>query len=125
VKQSADDLGTGGWDPNYGWGRVNAANAVAGAAAPDTTPPTISITSPTEGANVNNNIAVEVDATDNVAVTKVELYVDGELTSTAKTAPFATKWYAKRARTGAHTLQCKAYDAAGNVGVSSVVTVNR
>lgn len=125
VKQSADDLGTAGWDANYGWGRVNAANAVAGGPAPDTTPPTIAITAPTEGSNVNNNVAVEVDATDNVGVTKVELYVDGELTSTAKSAPFTTKWYAKRARAGAHTLQCKAYDAADNVGLSAVVTVNR
>ncbi len=92
---------------------------------PDTAPPSVDITSPTNGSSVNANMSVEVDVSDNVGVTKVELYVDGELTSTAKFAPFSMKWYAKRERPGAHTLQCKAYDAAGNVGTSSVVTVTR
>src|SRR5438093_6643264 len=27
IKQSADDLGSAGWDSSYGWGRVNAARA--------------------------------------------------------------------------------------------------
>ena len=31
LKQSADDLGAPGWDPVYGWGRVNAQKAVAAA----------------------------------------------------------------------------------------------
>jgi thermitase len=49
LKQNADDLGTPGWDSSYGWGRINAAravNAASGGGAPDTTPPTVSITSP-------------------------------------------------------------------------------
>jgi len=29
LKQSADDLGAAGWDPLYGWGRVNAQKAVS------------------------------------------------------------------------------------------------
>jgi subtilisin family serine protease len=33
LKQSADDLGPAGWDPSYGWGRVNAARAVQMAVA--------------------------------------------------------------------------------------------
>jgi hypothetical protein len=54
---------------------------------------------------------------------RVELYVDGNLTTTSTTAPFTTKWNTKKAASGAHVLQAKAYDAAGNAGVSTQVTV--
>jgi thermitase len=91
----------------------------------DTTAPTISITSPTAGATVSGMVSVLVSTFDNVGVVKVELYVDGALTSTATSAPFTTKWNARKAAAAAHTLQSKAYDAAGNVGVSGAVTVNR
>src|SRR5262249_20345939 len=50
LKPSADALGPPGWDPGYGYGRVNAAAAVALARTttgiPDTTPPTVSFASP-------------------------------------------------------------------------------
>ncbi|MEW6126769.1 MAG: S8 family serine peptidase [Acidobacteriota bacterium] len=92
---------------------------------PDTTPPTITITSPANNSRVNNSVYVAVRASDDVRVEKVELYVDGSFVASSTSSPFTTKWNAKRARSGAHTLQCKAYDAAGNVGVSSVVTVYR
>jgi hypothetical protein len=64
-----------------------------------------------------------VTTADNVAVTRVELYVDGVLTATSNAAPFTTKWTTKKAASGAHSLQCKAYDAAGNGGNSTLVTV--
>ena len=221
LKQSADDLGAVGWDSNYGYGRVNAARAVAlaaGVAAADTTPPVVSfsaptaeattsgtvnieamagdnvgitsvnfevdgtsmgtdtsapysyqwnttlmsngahsltaiardaagnsssasitvnvsnnpfdsspptvvITSPSSGSRISVSVAVNVMASDNVAVSKVQLYVDGALISTSTSAPFSTKWNSKKFAVGAHTLQCKVYDAAGNVGYSQVVTV--
>ena len=91
----------------------------------DVTPPTVNITSPGSGASVSGNVSVLVSASDNVAVTKVELYVDGVLQSTATTSPFTNRWNARKERAGAHTMQCKAYDAAGNVGLSSPVTVYR
>jgi subtilisin family serine protease len=89
----------------------------------DVTPPTVNITSPVSGARVSGNVSVLVSSSDNVAVTKVELYVDGALLSTSTTSPFTNRWNAKRERAGAHTLQCKAFDTAGNVGLSSPVTV--
>ena len=93
----------------------------------DTTPPAISITSPASGTTVSGTVSVSVKASDNVGVAKVELYVDGSLTATSTTAPFTTKWNTnpKGVAKGAHTLQTKAYDAAGNVGISAIVTVNK
>jgi len=89
----------------------------------DTAAPSISITSPANGSTVSGNVSVNVSASDNVGVANVELYVDGRLTATATSAPFATRWNARREASGPHTLQCKAYDAAGNVGTSAAVTV--
>jgi len=219
LKQSADDLGTPGWDSSYGWGRVNAERALSGggggggdstppnvsflspsagatvsstlsvqvdaadnvgvasvtvsvdgaslgsdSTAPytftwdtksslngshtlvataqdaagnkstasmsvtvnniaDTTPPSISILSPSNGARISSQVTVLVSASDQVGVARVDLYVDGALTSSATTSPFTTKWNAKKAKAGAHTLQCRAYDAAGNVGLSGNLTV--
>lgn len=89
----------------------------------DTTAPSVAITTPGNGVTVSRNVSVGVSATDNVAVVRVELYVDGVLTASSTTAPFGTAWNPRKAAAGAHTLQCKAYDAAGNVGASQAVTV--
>jgi hypothetical protein len=90
----------------------------------DTTVPTITIVSPANGSTLpRNNLSVTVNATDNVGVTRVQLYIDNKLVTTSTTAPFTTSWSCRKAATGAHTVQCLAYDAAGNVGASQTVTV--
>jgi thermitase len=89
----------------------------------DTAPPAITIVSPANGARVSTSVSVVVNTTDNVGVVRVELYVDGALTGSSTTAPFTTKWNTRKAKAGAHPLQCKASDAAGNVGISSTCLV--
>lgn len=89
----------------------------------DIVAPTVSITSPADGASATSTVTVYVKASDNVRVVKVELYVDGAQAATSTTAPFTTKWSTRKAAAGAHKLQCKAYDAAGNAGPSQIVTV--
>jgi subtilisin family serine protease len=165
---SVDDLGDAGWDPYFGYGKVNAARAVALAmsmnsvspspspsptvtATPTPTPtpspsptvtpspsptatvapaptadtqaPSVSILSPSNGAKVNGNVTVSVSATDNVGVTRVELYVDGVLTAKSTSSPFSTNWNSRKSSTGAHTLRVRAYDAAGNYADSTTITV--
>src|SRR5205823_2952870 len=88
VKKSTDDLGATGWDVHYGTGRLNASKAVSLALTYDTTPPVIRITSPVAGAKVSATTTVAVSATDNVAVVKVELYVDGKFTTNSVVSPF-------------------------------------
>ena len=91
----------------------------------DTTPPTVTITAPSDGNKVTSNVSVKVNTADNVAVVKVELYVDGLLQGASTAAPFTTKWNTTKAARGPHTIFCKAYDSAGNVGTSQVVSVNK
>ena len=131
VKQSSDDLGAAGWDPSFGWGRVNAANAVSLAfnpPAPLPTPPppssgpTVSITSPSGGATVSGNVSVTVSASSNKPIDKVDLYVDGVFKSSARRQPYTNTWNSRKSL-GSHVLSCKVYDNAGNVGISANVTV--
>lgn len=89
----------------------------------DTTAPIANITAPASNATVSGPTTISVNATDNVSVTKVEVYVDAGLSKTLTTAPYTYGWNATGLSNGAHTLSVKAYDAAGNVGTSTV-TVN-
>ena len=95
-----------------------------GAAPPgDTTPPTTSITSPANGATVSGTVNVTANASDAVGVTRVELYADGSLVGTDTTSPYSTAWNTATAANGGHSLETRAYDAAGNVGSSAAVSV--
>src|SRR5262249_13215440 len=93
------------------------------AGPPDTTPPTTSITSPAGGQTVSGTTTVTASAGDNVGVTRVEFYLDNALQSTSTAAPYQWNWNTTATANGAHTLMSKAYDAAGNVGSSTPVSV--
>ena len=49
---------------------------------PDTTPPTVSITSPVSGITISDIIPIVVSTNDNVEISKVEFYIDTLLVST-------------------------------------------
>src|SRR5262249_23734620 len=128
LQQNSDDLGAPGFDTSFGWGRVNAYKAVLAAQnAPttDTTPTTVSVSSPSPGATSVGTIQVQGTASDNVGVTKVEYYLDSVLRSSSTGAAFSFPWNTAGVANGSHTITIKAYDAAGNVGSASETdTVN-
>jgi subtilisin family serine protease len=86
-------------------------------------PPQISITSPTENARVSGSVNVYVNATDDLLVKKVELYVDGKMITSSRSAPFTTKLDTRKVTAGTHRLECRAYDGNGNATLSSPVSV--
>ena len=81
---------------------------------PDTTPPTVSISSPADGSTVTATVIVSATATDNVAVSRVEFFVDGALRATDTTSPYNYSWDTTALPNGNHNLIARAYDAAGN-----------
>lgn len=124
--KNSDDIGTPGYDVYYGQGRVNAARAVqsARALATDITAPAATILSPANGSSLPaRNVSVSVGATDNVAVVRINLYIDGRLFGTSATSSATFTWNTSKVAAGAHTLQAFATDAAGNTGASAIVTV--
>jgi len=125
--QSVDDFGAVGYDPSYGYGRANAFKAVlasGGTVPTDTMPPTVSITSPTGGSTVSGTVVVNVSSSDNVGVSKVEFYWNGVLKGTSAMAVTGFSWNTLEALNGNNTLEARAYDAAGNMASSGVITVN-
>jgi hypothetical protein len=126
LESNADDLGAAGYDIYFGYGRVNAYRALLAAGAPsvDTTPPVSSIASPASGSIVSGSVNVQVSASDNVGVTKIELYVDNVLADISSQVPLSFAWDTTGLANGLHTLHSLAYDSAGNTGASSDVSVD-
>jgi hypothetical protein len=125
LKSTALDLGTAGYDQSYGYGRVNAAAAVASAkafVASDTQPPTIAIAAPT-GGKVSGIVPVDVKYADNVGVARIDLYANGALIASDTASPFAFSWDTDARPDGAYTLTAQAFDAAGNKATSAGVAV--
>lgn len=126
LKSTALDLGTAGYDQYHGYGRIDVARAVSvakGYATSDTQAPTVGITSPTGGSRVSGVVPVDLTYADNVGVARVEFHVDGVKIATDDASPFAFAWDTVAHPDGTHTLTAKAYDAAGNMGTSAVVSV--
>jgi hypothetical protein len=92
----------------------------------DTTPPTVAMSAPANGATVSGTITVSATASDNVGVVGVQFLLDGANLGTEDTAsPYSVSWNTTTAGNGSHTLSARARDAAGNTAIASVtVTVS-
>lgn len=90
---------------------------------PDTEAPVTGITSPAGGAALAGPLAVTASATDDVAVTLVELAVDGVVAQSSATRPYRFAWDSRLVAVGAHTLAVRAHDGAGNMAASAPVEV--
>ncbi len=106
---------------------VNLESARSGAvlattlAAPDTTAPTVSITSLTQGQVVNGTLTVNATASDTVGVAGVRFFVDGiQLNTEDSTAPYSRTWNTSTASNGLHVVMATARDAAGNTASANV-----
>jgi thermitase len=125
---TAVDRGTVGYDVYYGWGRVNAEGAVATAAAAvtatDVTPPAVAVSSPSGGSTASGIVTVDVAATDDKGVSRVDLYVNGGKLSSDSSTPYSLVWDTRGSANGNAELKAVAVDAAGNSATSPSVWVN-
>jgi tetratricopeptide (TPR) repeat protein len=88
-------------------------------------PPTVAITSPTNGQTVSGTVTIQINASDDNGVSKVEIYIDNVLTATLTTSPYTYQWNTTTALNGSHNLKATAYDTANQTAVDQVtVTVN-
>src|SRR5271155_548481 len=90
----------------------------------DTTPPTVSMTAPANGAAVSGTVTVSANASDNVAVANVQFLLDGaNLGSADAASPYSVSWDTTTASNGSHTLSATAIDTSGNSTTATAVTV--
>lgn len=79
----------------------------------DTRPPRVSLDASSRG----HVATLRVNASDDAGVLRVEFVVDGEIVAVDERAPYAARVRLPR---GAHSIEARAYDAAGNVATATV-----
>jgi hypothetical protein len=88
----------------------------------DTQAPVVSLTKPAPGDTVGTvSVELVATATDDIEVTKVEFYIDGQMQTTVTSAPYQATVTLSSFADGPHNAQAKAFDEVGNMGVSAVV----
>ncbi|MCK4996233.1 MAG: S8 family serine peptidase, partial [Thermoplasmatales archaeon] len=90
LESTALDLGDSGWDMYYGYGLINAYDALQYSGSDS--PPTCTITAPSNGATVSGDITIEVDASDDNGVSEVEFYVDSFHLGSDTSEPYSWTW---------------------------------
>jgi thermitase len=137
LKVTADDLGPAGWDPGYGWGRLNVGRAINTVeamlnGAPDITPPALGFAQPQIGGpssglvGISGGELLQVNALDDRGVTQVSLFADGAPLGTNTSAPYNFNWDTSLLAPGSqHILIAVATDQAGNTkNISTTVTLS-
>lgn len=125
---SAAPKGAAGRDPLFGYGRVDAAAAVKAAIAKvpviDHQPPTSKITAPAANSTAKGNVTVTIAATDDIAMDRVELAVNGTTVGIDNASPYSIVWNSAGVPNGMSSLVATAFDQAGNATASATVAVN-
>ncbi len=89
--------------------------------SPDTTRPSVAVSSPSNGATVSGTVAIAATATDNIGVASVKFSVDGtQLGNPDVTPPYTVSWVTGAVANGSHVISATAVDAAGNTASASV-----
>jgi len=120
IKADLTGLGSG---PYYLWVTNNrqersAAYNLSGGG--DTTPPTVSISSPVSGSTISGSITVSANASDNVGIAGVQFKLDGaDLGSEDTSSSYSISWNTTTASNGSHTLTAVARDTSNNQTASS------
>jgi poly(hydroxyalkanoate) depolymerase family esterase len=97
----------------------------------DTTPPSVNLTFPGNGATVSGTIALAATASDDHGVASVEFFVDGASlgigNQSAQAGPWTLDWNTTAVGNGSHALSVVARDARGNQSIDNdtTVTVNQ
>lgn len=92
----------------------------------DSVAPRVVITSPAHGATIPRNALIQIKARarDNIAVSSVEIYVNGKLLCKDTVAPYACRWLVPAAPNAFYELTAVARDSNGNSSESRMVRVS-
>jgi PKD repeat protein len=91
----------------------------------DTAAPSVTLMEPAADAVVSGMAGVDASASDDVGVTRVDYLLDGAMVASDATAPsWDEPWDSTTAADGSHTIVARAWDEAGNAGLSAPVTIS-
>jgi len=86
-------------------------------------PPTTSITLPLTGEEVSGIVTIEISATDDDGISRVEFYVNVGLEETDTTAPYQFNWDTSSFINGDHTIRAVVYDSILQTGEDAITLV--
>jgi Big-like domain-containing protein/calcineurin-like phosphoesterase family protein/fibronectin type III domain protein len=89
----------------------------------DTTPPTVTLTAPTNGAKVKGSVTLSATATDNVVVASVSFLVNGAVVGTDTTSPYSFVWNSGSLADGTVNIQARAVDPSNNAATTTNISV--
>lgn len=113
------------WSCNGSGGGTNASCSLAIQPVADTIPPTVSITSPSDGSIIKDSVPISAIANDNIQVKSVQFKLDGVNFGNAFTqSPYSGTWNTVGVSNGNHVLTAVATDMSDNITVSSPINVN-
>ena len=112
-----------GWTKSFGSGGDICLLKLDSKGEVDTTPPEVKIVSPSDGIELGGTIEINIEATDNVELEKVTLYIDGKKIKEYTSGPYKYSWDSSKATEGAHTIIVEAEDRSGNVQTKSVTMI--
>ena len=76
----------------------------------DTEAPVVTITSPGDGASIGNLETVQASASDDSGISRMELFLDGELKAVKYKSELSWNWNTRKLSKGTYTLSVKAFD---------------
>lgn len=92
-----------------------------GGGSGDSTDPTVSITSPSEGSEQSGTFYLEADASDSGSgIDEVVFYIDGSFIASDSSSPYRVSWDSTTVGDGSHTLRVVAQDLHDNDAEDSV-----
>jgi hypothetical protein len=111
-------LRDGGYDwvflPEAGRTFTDAGAEMCHGPPPDVTSPTVSLVEPQDGTLVRGTSAAAAEASDNVAIRRVEFSVDATVIGSDSTPPYSVSWDSAGVPDGVRSLRARAVDTTGN-----------
>jgi hypothetical protein len=98
---------------------------------PDTQVPTVSVIAPANNQYISREgtLTISTNATDNVGVASVKIYINNQVKCTVAAAPYGCQWswalpsWWPSWWPVSFSIKAEAYDAAGNMATSNTVTI--
>jgi hypothetical protein len=126
---STQSVSFGVWPTSFGSATLTTAvyslYATAESGSSDSTPPSVTLTSPAPDTTVSGVVNVTADASDNTAVAGVQFQIDNvNLGAEDTSEPYTISWDTTLNTNGEHSLTAVARDSSGNTTVSAPVVVS-
>jgi len=110
-------------DPNY---QGSACGTFTINPAPGSTPPSVALTNPANGAVVKakSTVTIQANATAGTnPIARVDFLINGTVTCSDTATPYTCSWTVPAGPSKTYQVQAKAYDTTSQAGASSTVSV--